>query len=151
MNAKHRGIQLLGWLAIVAGCAVLLVLIRVLVVGPIVNFWIFVGDALVAALASYLIYVGRRALLFAVGRPLPQARFGWGRMLLGASLIFSAANTHFHLFPTRTVVNPLEYSNPTQAAAGNITTIAICIGCAFLIFSGIRRGFRQVPKPQADS
>ena len=143
MDVKHRGIQTLGVLSFILGWCLALLLIRVLVVGHLANFWMLLGDLLLAALAAYLIYMGRRAVLLAKGQPRPPARFGWGRMLLGAGLIFSASNTQFHLFPTQTIVKPLEYSNPTQAAAGNATTIAICIGCVFLIISGIWRGFRQ--------
>lgn len=143
MDAKHRGIQILGFLAFIAGCGLAFLFIRVLIVRHIVNFWMFVGDLLFAALAGYLIYIGLRAVSFAKGQPRPEARFGWGRMLLGACLLFSAANTHFHLFPTKTVVTALEYSNPTQAAAGNATRIAICIGCVFLIVWGIWKGFRR--------
>jgi hypothetical protein len=150
--SKHRGVQIVGWLAVVAGCGLGVLLIRVLIVGHIVNFWNFVGDMLLAALAAYLLYIGWRAVCFAKGQPRPKARFGWGRMLLGACLLFSAANTQFHLVPTRTVVRPLEYSNPTQAAAGNFTTIAICIGCVFLILWGIWKGFQQqLVKPDFDS
>ena len=65
-------------------------------------------------------------------------------MLLGARLIFGAANNQFHL-PTRQFVKQLEYENQTQAAAGNVTTIAICIGCVLLILSGIWKGFHGKP------
>jgi hypothetical protein len=71
-------------------------------------------------------------------------------MLLGTLLLFGAATTQFHLLPAR--MKPLEYENQTQAAAGNITTITICIGCVFLILSGIWKGFRrQTIKPDLDS
>jgi hypothetical protein len=53
--------------------------------------------------------------------------------LLGALLIFGAANNQSHFLPTRPFVKALEYENQTQAAAGNVTTIAVCIGCVFLI------------------
>jgi hypothetical protein len=72
-----------------------------------------------------------------------------GENAAGALLIFGAANTQFHLLPTRHSVKQLQYENQTQAAAGNVTTIALCIGCIFLIFSGIWKGFRrQSVKPQ---
>jgi hypothetical protein len=69
-------------------------------------------------------------------------------MLLGMVLIFSGATTRFHLFPATEVVHQREYKNQTQAAVGNVTAIAICIGAFFLISSGIRKGFRpQTMKP----
>jgi hypothetical protein len=61
-------------------------------------------------------------------------RFGWGRMMLGALLIYSAVTGKFHLFPTRHFEKQLEYDNQTQAAA----TIAV-----FLILSGIWKGFQR--------
>jgi hypothetical protein len=49
-------------------------------------------------------------------------------------------------------VKPLEYENLTQAAAGNVTIIAIYIGCVVLILSGIWKGFRrQTIKADLDS
>jgi hypothetical protein len=140
--SKHRGIQFLGWLAAIGGCSIAILLVRVLIVGHIVNFWNFVGDVLLVALAVDLLSIGWRAIWFAKGQPRTKARFGWGRMLLGAWLLFSTANTQFHLVPTQTIVRPLEYSNPAQAASGNLTTIAICIGCVFLILWGIWKGFQ---------
>jgi hypothetical protein len=73
-------------------------------------------------------------------------------MLAGALLIYSTATTHFRLFPTRHFVKQLEYENQTQATAGNVTTIIICIGCVCLILSGIWKGFRRkIIKPDLDS
>jgi hypothetical protein len=150
MDARHRGIQIIGWLSVIAGYGLGLLLIRGIFVGITrgfagrpQTFWLVLAYLLFLAVAVYLSTVGRRAVSIAKGNPQPRARFGWGRMLLGACLLFSAANTHFHLLPTRTVVKSLEYSNPTQAAAGNATTIAICIGCVFLIVWGIWKGFRR--------
>jgi hypothetical protein len=143
VDLRHRGIQIAGFLSVVCGCGFAFLLIRIFVVGHVASAWMLLGDLLLVALVAYLVYIGRRAIFYGKGKPLPAARFGWGRMLLGAGLIFSAANTYFHLFPTRPLPKALEYENATQAAAGNVTTIAICIGCVFLILSGIWRGFRQ--------
>jgi hypothetical protein len=75
--------------------------------------------------------------------------FGW---LSGTLLIFGAANNRFHVIPTRHFVKHLEYENQTQAAAGNVTTIALCIGCVFLILWGIWKGFHgQTIKPDLGS
>ena len=54
------------------------------------------GELLVAALAVYLIYVGRRSMAYARGVPQCKARFGWGRIILGALVLFGSANAHFH-------------------------------------------------------
>jgi hypothetical protein len=65
-------------------------------------------------------------------------------MLVGTLLIFSAASTRFHLFPATV------YENQTQAVAGNVTEIAVCIGSLFLILSGIWKGVRrQTMKPDS--
>jgi hypothetical protein len=151
MDARHRGIQILGWLAIIAGYGLALLLIRGIFLGITRGFGavlsqtfaILLAYLLFFALAVYLFSVGRRARSIANGSPRPKARFGWGRMLLGAILLFSSANNHFHLFPTRTVIKPLEPSNPTQAAAMNVTAVVIAIGCIILIFSGIWIGVRR--------
>ena len=134
---KHFGIRLLGWLAIVAGFAVAAALARVLITGRVANGWMLLGDVLLAAMAAYLIYIGRRAVLTANGQQPPKAQFGYGRILLGAWLIFSSASTRFHFFPTRQAIKPLEASSPAEAVAMNATDIAICIGCVGLILSGI--------------
>ncbi len=160
MNARHRSIQTLGWLAVVAGYGLALALIRGIFLGSTRGFgavrsqvcWIIVGYLLSFALAVYLFVQGRHAVSIAKGCPRPKARFGWGRILLGAGLLFSIANVHFHLLPTRTVVKPLEYSNPSEATAGSVTTIVLCIGCVLLIFFGIRKGFlRETVQTSPDS
>lgn len=142
MNIRNVGLQILGLLAVVAGGILALMLLWALVAGHTANPWMLFGDLLFAAVAAYLIYIGRRAIYSAKGKPRTAARFGWGRMLLGAVVIFGQANSHFHFFPVREVVKPLEPENPTQAQAMNATIIAVCIGCAFLIWSGIWRGLR---------
>jgi hypothetical protein len=157
MDARHRGIQIFGWLSVIVGYGLALLLFRGIFIGITRGFagrpqafCILLGYLLFLALAVYFFTVGRRAISIAKGSPRPRPRFGWGRMLLGALLIFCAATTEFHLFPTR--VKPLEYENQTQAAAGHVTTIAICIGCVFLILWGIWKGFgRQTIKPGLDS
>jgi hypothetical protein len=157
MDARQRGTQIFGWLSVIAGYGLALLLIRGIFIGITRGFsglphafWVLSGYLLFLALAVYLFSVGRRAISISKGSPRPPSRFGWGRMLLGAVLIFSAATAQFHLLPTR--VKPPEYENQTQAAAGNVTTIAICIGCVFLILSGIWKGFRrQKTEPGLDS
>ena len=150
MDARHRGIQIFGWLSVIAGYGFALLLIRGIFIGITGGFaghpqafWLVLGYLLFLALAVYFFTVGRRAISIAKGNPRPRARFGWGRMLLGALLLFGAANNQFHFFPTKHFVKPLEYENQTQAGAGNVTTIVICIGCLFLILWGIWKGFRR--------
>ncbi len=159
MDARHRGIQILGWLSIIAGYGLGLALIRGMFIGITRGFdgspppfLLFLAYLLYLAVAIYLFTVGRRATSIAKGTPRLRARFGWGRMLLGTLLLFGAANNQFHIFPAGHVFTSLKYENRTQTAAGNFTIIAICIGCIFLVLWGIWKGFRrQSIRPDFDS
>jgi multisubunit Na+/H+ antiporter MnhC subunit len=149
MDARHGGVQILGWLSITAGYGLALLLIRGIFLGitrgfgavPSQAFGILLGYLLFFALAVYLFTVGRRALSNAKGSPRPRARFGWGRILLGVTFLYGSAVDHFHLIPVRSVKH-LEPANETQAVAMQVTTIVIALGCILLILSGIWRGFR---------
>jgi hypothetical protein len=79
MDLRHRSIQILGCLAIALGCLLALIQIRGLAIGQIANFWMLLVQLLFAAVVVYLIYLGVRGLAFARGKPLPKARFGWGK------------------------------------------------------------------------
>lgn len=140
MDARHRGIQIFGWLAVIAGYGLALMLIRGIFIWVTRGLfagralWILLDHLLFLAFAVYLFTVGRRAISIAKGNPRRRMRFGWGRILLGTVLIFHAASTRFHLFPA----SVLEYEDHTQGA-----DIAVCIGSLFLVVSGIRKGFRR--------
>jgi hypothetical protein len=91
MDARHRGIQIVGWLSVITGYGLALLLIRGIFIGITRGFagspqpfWLVLGYLLFLALAVYLFTVGRRAIAFAKGSPRPRARFGWGRVLLGS-------------------------------------------------------------------
>ena len=149
MDARHRGIQILGWLSIIAGYGFALLLIRGIFLGitrgfgavPSQAFGIVIAYLLFFALAVYLFMVGRRALSTAKGSPRPRSRFGWGRMLLGAVFLYSSAVDHFHLIPVRGIEH-LEPTNGTQAVAMKVTAVVFALGCILLILSGVWRGFR---------
>jgi len=152
MDARRRGIQITGWLSLIAGYGLALLLRRGIFMGvsggfgarPSQALWILLAYLLFFALAIFLFKAGRRALSIAKGCSPPRARFGWGRMLVGAIFIDSYAARQFHLIPARGFKD-LEPSNQTQAVAMNVTTIVISVGCLLLIFSGIWRGFRRPP------
>jgi hypothetical protein len=149
MTAKGGGIQLFGWLCLIAGYGLGLVLIRGIFLGvtrgfgadPSQVFWIVLGYLLFFSLALYVVIVGRRAVSLGRGKPKPKARFGWGRMLFGAILLYGSAVDRFHLIPARSVRH-LEPANRTEAISMKITAILIACGCLSLIGSGIWRGFR---------
>ena len=150
MDAKHGGIRVLGWLALIIGYGLALVLIRGVFLGITRGFradrsqvlWNVIGYLLFLALAAYPLTVGRRALSLAKGSPQTRMRFGWSRIVLGAILLYSFAVDHFHLIPVHRTVRHLEPTNETQAVAMKLTAIALAMGCVVLILSGVWRGFR---------
>jgi hypothetical protein len=95
MDAKHGGMRVLGWLALIIGYGLALLLIRGVFIGITRGFradrsqvlWIVIGYLLFLVLAAYLFTVGRRALSLAKGSPQTRMRFGWGRIVLGAILL----------------------------------------------------------------
>src|SRR5262249_13554900 len=84
MDAKHRWIQMLGWLSALAGYGLALLLIRGIYLGitrgfgttPRQAFWVALGYLIFFSLAAYLIIVGRHTLAKAHGNSLSEARFG---------------------------------------------------------------------------
>ena len=93
--------------------------------------WILLGYLLFIAVAVHLFVAGRRTISIAKGNSPPSPRFGWGSVLLGSLLLFAAANNRFHVLPKRQALSQLEYQNQTQTAAGNVVTLAICVGSFF--------------------
>jgi len=79
-------------LAALVGFLIAIGLIRALALRRITNVWVLVDELLLAALAAYLIYVAQRGMGYARGRPQHETRFGWGRIIVGALLLFSSAN-----------------------------------------------------------
>jgi uncharacterized membrane protein SirB2 len=158
MAATRRGIQILGWLSVVAGYGLALLLIRGIFIGLTRGFgavryqafWIVLGYLLFLALAVYLFIVGRGALLIAKGSPKPRARFGWGRMVAGAILLYSFAVDHFHLIPARRLkhLEAMQPTNETQLVAAKVTVIVIALASTALMLSGVWRGFdHTAPTP----
>ena len=150
MNTKRLGIQVLGWLALVVGYGLALLLIRGVYLGTTRGFgagrsqalWIVLGYLLFLGLAIYLFTLGRRTLSVAKGSPRPKVRFGWGRIILGTIFLYSSAVSHFHLIPVRQRINQLAPTNETQAVAMKATAILLAVGCIALVLSGVWRGIR---------
>ena len=156
MDVRRHSIQILGWLAVIASYGLALLLIQGIFTWVTRGLfsgrasWILLGHLLSLGFAVYIFTVGRRAISIGKGGPRRRMRFGWGRILLGALLIFFAASTRFHLFPDRVV--QLEYQNQSQAAAQNVINIAVFIGSFVLILSGIWKGLRgEAMKPNPHS
>jgi len=150
MNAKRFAIQISGWLALIGGYGLGLVLIRGVYIGATRGFgasrsqarWIVLGYLLFLGLAAYLFALGRRALSVAKGNPKPKARFGWGRMALGMAWLWSIAVNDFHLIPVHQHIKLMEPANEAQAIGMKATDILVALGCVALVLSGIWRGIR---------
>jgi hypothetical protein len=149
MDARHRSIQILGWLSIIAGYGLALLLIRGIFIGitrgfganRFQAFWVLLGYLIFFALAVYLFTVGRRLASIAKASPRPRARLGWGRILLGTIFLYGSAVNYFHIIPAR----GLRHFDPTNELRGvtmKVAAIVIASGCILLIFSGMWRGFR---------
>jgi hypothetical protein len=86
------------------------------------------------AVSIYLVYVGQRGIRFP-SHASAAPRFGWGRILLGALLIFITAKNHYHPTP-----NLLKASNAGEAIGMAVTAVAICLLGTYLVVRGIRAG-----------
>jgi hypothetical protein len=152
MPMKKLGLQILGWLLVIIGFVLGLLLVRGVFLGftrgfgaaHYQRFWIFLGYVLFLALAMYLFAIGKRSLLIAKGEHLSRTRFGWGRMLIGLILLYSFVVDHFHLLPLhRSPFKQFEPANTSEAVGMTIMTTLIVLGCVWMILSGIWRGIRS--------
>jgi hypothetical protein len=149
MGAKRFGLYVFGWLSLVAGYVLALLLIRGVYIGASRGFradrsqvlWIVLGYLLFLGFAIYMFAVGRRTLSTARGSPQKPTRFGWGRIVLGTVLLYGSAVDHFHLMPAGPIKR-MEPANETQAVAMTVTTIVLALAWVALILSGLWRGFR---------
>lgn len=154
MIARRRAIQILGWISVIAGYVFALGLVRGIFIGFTRGFgghpnpyWVVIAYLLFFAMAAYLFAVGRRAIWLAKGLPRSSPRLGWGRILLGAFLIFAFATTQFHLLPS-TVVRHHKDQARAGSTTRNVVAVTFYIIGGYLIVSGISRPFRQ-QKPKA--
>jgi len=138
MGTKRYAIQLCGWLALIVGYGLALLLIRGVFIGITRGFgaarsqaiWIVVAYLLYLAVAVYFFTLGRRALSMAKGTPRASVRFGWGRIVLGTTLLYSYVVVVFHLIPVH------------GPATKRVDVIIFALVCCIVILSGIWRGFR---------
>jgi hypothetical protein len=137
MNAKRCAIQFCGWLSLIAAYGLALLLIRGVFIGITRGFgavrsqaiWIVVTYLLYLAVAVYFFALGRRALSIAKGIPGARMRFGWGRIVLGTTFLYSSAVIYFHLIPVHGGIERMD-------------VIIVASVCGVVILSGIWRGFR---------
>ena len=99
MDAKRCAIRFCGWQALIAGYGLALLLIRGVFIGITRGFgaarsqaiWIVVAYLLYLAVAVYFFTLGRRALSIARSTTRASVRFGWGRIVLGTTLLYTLA------------------------------------------------------------
>src|ERR1700733_5464334 len=127
-----------GYVALVAGGLLNLAVLWGLIIRRPTDVWALANILLVAALGAYLMLVGIRTGR-KKGIPVVPG-IGWGRVLLGTWLIFGQLQQRLHPAP-----NLLKPSNETQATAMNAVGVGFLFLGAWLIFLGIRAGYRQRP------
>jgi len=141
MGAKHRSVQVLGFLTLILGSLYALFALAAFFGGSLPDIWLLITRVLNLAVGAYLIWAGIRMMRWAMGLPsLQTGRVKWGRVLLGSLFAFNAIKTHFHPPPS---VDLLQPSNPVQAEAMFAIYIAIVILGACLAISGVIAGFRK--------
>jgi len=133
LDAKHRLAQIGAILALLAGSVGGFALLGGLFRHHPANVWDALDVSFALALAAYLVFVGNRALRWAVGQPAPAAQIKWGRALLGVWLIFTQAKNHFH--PPANLLKP---SNETEAAGMHVAAAIIVATGVLLIAYGLK-------------
>ena len=133
MDAKHRIVQLLAIAGLASSCLLGLLALRGLFLGHVADVWAAMGLLFVCALIAYLISVSIRGLRWARGQgTIGNGQIKWGRVYLGALLIFVEIKNHWHPAP-----NLLKPSNETQAVGMNAAAIALAFLGVWLIVSGV--------------
>jgi hypothetical protein len=154
---KRRAARLASYLAILVGssygvlvASFALEFVRLLMRSdPAVNIWMIAALVIQVSLVVYLVYIGRRALYYSKGKPRPEARFGWGRIVVGACFLFALANDQFHLGGR--YFEPAERLKPfyiPQDPAWH-TVVDRGLFWIILILWGVARGLRH--RPQRDA
>ena len=139
MGAKHRIVQLLGIAALLSGCLLGLLAFRRLLLWRTADSWAAIELIFVCGFVGYLISLGIRAIRWAKGQGTDRnEKVKWGRVYLGALLIFVQIENHFHAAP-----NLLKPANETQAVAMNATAIGLAFLGAWLVVSGIMSRFKR--------
>jgi hypothetical protein len=159
MQEKRMAGRLLGIMAIVGGS--LLVgkvswnLIRSAgysLEGYIIDFWYLLVQIWLLALGSYFISIGlRKYRASKTGKQTKKQRIGWGRILIGSFLMISTINNRLHPVHNRWELKP---DNEAQASAMKATetflTFFMPVLGAWLIFAGVRAGFKKPVEAQVE-
>ena len=139
MDAKHRTLQLLGIAALSSGCLLGLLVLRRLFLWRTADPWAAINVVFVIGFVAYLISLGVRAIRWAEGHGAARnGQIKWGRVYLGALLIFSQIENYFHPAP-----NLLKPSNEAQAAGMTTVAVASTLLGAWLVVSGVMSRFKR--------
>jgi hypothetical protein len=116
------------------------------------DIWLVAGQIWIFGLAIYLIFVGLRKPSRAnIAQQTTMSRIGWGRVLIGTFVAYATLMGHFRPSPNR---YQLEPSNETQAEAMKamevFLTVSVPIAGIILAAVGVRKGFKQLDKPDPD-
>ena len=138
MDTKHRSVQLLGIAGLSSGCLLGLLMLRRLFFWRTADLWAAIDFIFVCGFVAYLISLGIRAIRWAKDHGTSRNRqIKWGRVYLGALLIFIEIKNHFHPAP-----NLLKPSNQGEAAGMIVAAIALALLGAWLVVSGITSRFK---------
>jgi ABC-type multidrug transport system fused ATPase/permease subunit len=118
-------------------------------VNHVFDIWFVIGRFWIFGLAIYLIFVGLHKT--SIYNPVSHStisRIGWGRVIVGTYLIYSALLNHFRPVPNG--IPMLQPSNETQAmamkATENVLNVLMPLLGAYLAVAGVRKGFKQSDK-----
>jgi hypothetical protein len=142
MDAKHRTVQILGFVALVFGALFNVLLIRALLLGRMAGGWFGIDALLAFGVAFYFLSLGVRGLRWTKGQGIggvPKVK--WGRVLLGAIIINSSIDTTLH-----PAANMFQASNDAQAAGMKFAAVTIGLFGVWLIVSGILARFKARPQ-----
>jgi hypothetical protein len=147
MDAKHRAVQLLGFLTILLGIVYGFYALMGFVTENLADLWLLSSRLLNLTVAAYLFWAAYRMIKWATGWPMYQpGSVKWGRVLLGTLFAFYAMKTQLH--PPSSVVDADISLNKVQGQANIAIYISIAILGIALAVSGILAKFkRPAPEP----
>ena len=149
MGFKHRAKQVLGAVMVLASVGLSLLILRRLGFGQNAGIWragllpmLYTLGFLVlnACFAVYLFCSGLRMVSPNMVGP---TRFGWGKVIVGALILYIQVGFIYHLVPE----GPLPIRKPSTPAEA--TSVVLCdLIAVYLIVRGIWEGYsRRGPQP----
>ena len=139
MSTKQKILQLLGITGLLSGFLFGLLLLRRLLLWGVADAWEAIELILGCGLIAYVILLSIRGIRSAKDQATDRnKKVRWGRVYLGAVLIFIQVENRFHPAP-----NLLKPSSKTEATTMNALAIAVAFLGGWLVLSGILPRFKQ--------